>query len=826
MSYSASDDGPLRLCASSEFATNLSIKFECGMHLVPVSTSSVGCYNFKEALYLGVSVHLHSYRLRNFRRLKDAHIELADDISIFVGSNNSGKTSATQAIHSFIAGGRDRFSLYDFSSSCWKVLDDAGEINLADPIPEGFSLPSMDLDLWFEVAASDLYLVIPLLPSTAWEGTKVGIRVSLTARSSIDVIRNYQEAKAKGAEQIAGLSLEAQYVPWPRSMTDYLQRELKSEYELRYFILDHTQFDESFREIGGYAPDELGGEPGGGAILKSLIQIDNLGAQRHLADPNPEAGGRSEDLSKCLSRFYKRNLNQRQDDHTALKALFDSERALNIHLDEVFKPMLYRLAKLGYPGISNPQLKIMSALDPAHVMSQDARVHYKLGDDDSAATLPDSYNGLGFKNLIYMVVEILDAQARWASMESRPPLHLIFVEEPEAHLHAQLQQVFIRNVLELMKVEGDDQSIFSSQMVITTHSPHILYERGFKPIRYFRRKKVGAEQVTEVLNLSAFYQAQPDDRDFLERYLKLTHCDLFFSDAAILVEGNVERLLLPIMIRKVAKTLRSACLCILEVGGAFGHRFQSLIEFLGLTALIITDIDSVALVAADAAADDEEVEEFEVLAEADEDAEAEVAVQAQNGGLEVDANPIGGVPKKKYGKACLPSEPGAATSNQTLIKWLPGKLSIEDLSVASEAEKTHELEDGARVRVAYQTKRAVTWNGATETLCGRTLEEDFGLENPEWSQAVARKLLGLIVKGGVVDPNALAKGLHDKVSRKNFDKTKFALAVLTEDEDAWHVPTYIRDGLVWLKDEVRIELEPILADATSIDPEVVLEEEA
>jgi predicted ATP-dependent endonuclease of OLD family len=764
-------------------------------------------------------VHIHSYRLRNFRRLKDAHIELADDISIFVGSNNSGKTSATQAIHSFITGGRDRFSLYDFSSSCWNALDEAGNINLVDPIPEGFSLPSIVLDLWFEVGAPDLYLVIPLLPSAAWEGTKVGIRVSLTARNSINLIRNYQEAKAKGAEQAAELLPESQYVPWPRSMTDYLQRELKSEYELRYFILDRTKFDDSFREIGDYGPDELGGEPGGGTILKSLIQIDNLGAQRHLADPNPEAGGRSEDLSKRLSRFYKRNLSQRQDDHIALGALFDSEQAMNVHLDGVFKPMLDRLAKLGYPGINNPRLKIMSALDPAHVMSQDARVHYQIGDDDDAATLPDSYNGLGFKNLIYMVVEILDAQARWASMENRPPLHLIFVEEPEAHLHAQLQQVFIRNVLDLLKIESDDGSIFSCQMVITTHSPHILYERGFKPIRYFRRKKVGTEQLTEVLNLSAFYQAQLDDRDFLERYLKLTHCDLFFSDAAILVEGNVERLLLPVMIGKVAKTLRSACICILEVGGAFGHRFQSLIEFLGLTTLIITDIDSVALVtpAADGAVDDEDVEEFEVPADAE-----GVAVQAQDEGQGPVGEPVAPAPKKKYGKACLPSELGAATSNQTLIKWLPGKLTVEDLCAASEADKTHELEDGAKVRVAYQTVRAVTWNGATEVICGRTLEEDFGLENPTWSQAVTTKQLGLIVKGGAADPNALAKALHKKVSRKSFDKTKFALAVLTEDEGAWHVPTYIRDGLVWLKNEVRIELEPVLLDAALIVEEVAV----
>lgn len=141
-------------------------------------------------------MHLYSYRLRNFRRLKDTYIELADDISIFVGSNNSGKTSATQAIHSFITGGKDRFSLYDFSSSCWKVFDEAGGINLAEPVPDGLSLPSIELDLWFEVAAPDLYLVIPLLPSTAWEGTKVGIRVSLTARNPANLIQNYQEAKA------------------------------------------------------------------------------------------------------------------------------------------------------------------------------------------------------------------------------------------------------------------------------------------------------------------------------------------------------------------------------------------------------------------------------------------------------------------------------------------------------------------------------------------------------------------------------------------------------------------------------------------------------
>lgn len=220
------------------------------------------------------------------------------------------------------------------------------------------------------------------------------------------------------------------------------------------------------------------------------------------------------------------------------------------------------------------------------------------------------------------------------------------------------------------------------------------------------------------------------------------------------------------MIRKSAKTLRSACLCVLEVGGAFGHRFQSLIEFLGLTTLIITDIDSVALkaLAVEDAEEGEELEEFEVPA----DAEDDTADLVQDNGQNLGGEPMVPAPKKKYGKACLPSTPNAATSNQTPIKWLPGKLTIEELRNASDADKTHVFENDAKVRVAYQTERAITWNGATEILCGRTLEEDFGLENPDWSQAIARKPLGLIVKGGAVSPASSCRRPSSKGFAKEF----------------------------------------------------------
>ena len=749
-------------------------------------------------------MYLHSYRLQNFRRLRNVHVELASDISIFVGANNSGKTSATQAMQMFLSGGKDAFSLYDFSSHIWPLLDEIGERE--GEITET-EFPTISLDLWFEVGAEDLYLVIPILPSTAWAGTLVGVRVELAPKNIGELIQRYRDARDDGRAKAAALVGGAgDYVPWPKSLSAYLLEELRGEYELRYFVLDRRRFDTKFQAEDGYQPLPLGNEPGGAAVLKSLIKVDFLNAQRHLADPSTgSGGGRSEDLSKRLSRFYQRNLDQRQDDHQALKALFESEVGLDKHLAEVFGSTLERLGHLGYPGLNNPRLEIRSALNPASIMTQDARVHYIVGEGAQAIMLPDTYNGLGFKNLIYMVVEVLDLQERWkAEEEKRAPLHLIFIEEPEAHLHAQLQQVFIRNILDLLVIPGEVGGSFASQAVITTHSPHILYERGFQPIRYFRRNLVGTDQVTEVLNLSAFYAQETEHRDFLQRYLKLTHCDLFFSDAAVLVEGNVERLLLPIMISKAATSLRSSCICILEVGGAFGHKFKSLIEFLGIVTLIITDVDSVALLPDDHDSDDGDDDELEVEMEAP---EAE-AVDDGGGAPPAPAGKAAApAPARRYGKKCLPGVIGAVTSNQTLVKWLPAKRSIDDLFAATDQEKETPENTTPRVRVAYQTPVPVVWNGHDAELAGRTLEEAFGLENAEWCQSAEQRKLGLRLRGVLADPSALAAGLHTRVSGDKFDKTKFALGVLTAQPDEWQVPSYIRDGLIWLKAQIDLEVE-------------------
>lgn len=743
-------------------------------------------------------MHLHSFHLKNYRRLKDVHIELASDISIFVGANNSGKTSAAQAIQMFVGAWKDKFSVYDFSSYCWKLFDEIG-----DSTKEISKLPSISIDLWFKVQASDLHRVIDLLPSINWSGNLVGVRIEFAAKNHEQLLENFQEAKSQAAERLAKLGDKAgDYIPWPKTLSAYLHKELRAEFELRYFVLDYRQFDSEFQQVDGYIPISLTKEDGGAAVIRKLLRVDCLNAQRHLTDPNADKGtksGRSEDLSKLLSQFYQRNLNQREDDHSALKALFDSEQGLNAHLSEVFKPILKKLENIAYPGLNTPRIEIISALNPASVMNQDARVHYLLGDGEATVTLPDSYNGLGYKNLIYMVVEILDLHEKWkAEEEQRAPLHLIFIEEPEAHLHAQLQQVFIRNILGLMNIDDEIDGAYISQTVVTTHSPHILYERGFTPIRYFRRGNSHEGQSCAVLNLSRFYeQTDLKDRDFLQRYLKLTHCDLFFADAAILVEGNVERLLLPAMIEKEAKGLRSACLSILEVGGAFGHRFRKLIEYLGVTVLIITDIDSVERTPANVAEtdDDDEIDDLELAAESEVGAGAEPSIPEKK-------------PRTTY-RICPADKPDAITANYTLRLWLPRLKTIADLKAASTEAKVQMPTDltPAKIRVAYQTAEDVTFNKCTARICGRTLEEAFGLANAGWCQASEHSHLKLKLKTEPSTLEELALGLHKRVVGKNFDKTRFALGLLTEKKSDWTVPAYIIEGLQWLNGELALEVE-------------------
>src|SRR5262245_2529584 len=98
-------------------------------------------------------MHIQALRIRNFRRLQNARIDLQKDISIFVGANNSGKTSAAHAIGLFLGDETGGLAVHDFNAETWTAMNAFGN---EEPNAE---LPTISMDLWLAVGENDLYRV-------------------------------------------------------------------------------------------------------------------------------------------------------------------------------------------------------------------------------------------------------------------------------------------------------------------------------------------------------------------------------------------------------------------------------------------------------------------------------------------------------------------------------------------------------------------------------------------------------------------------------------------------------------------------------------------
>src|SRR5690606_16682512 len=126
---------------------------------------------------------------------------------------------------------------------------------------------------------------------------------------------------------------------------------------------------------------------------------------------------------------------------------------------------------------------------------------------------------------------------------------LVLIEEPEVHLHTQVQQVFIRQAYKILRNHNDlgNSELFRTQMVISTHSSHIAHECEFESLRYFRRLPGDVTSIPTscVVNLNDAFGGNPETKRFVTRYLRVTHCDLLFADAAVFIEGPAERILIP-----------------------------------------------------------------------------------------------------------------------------------------------------------------------------------------------------------------------------------------------------------------------------------------
>lgn len=141
-------------------------------------------------------------------------------------------------------------------------------------------------------------------------------------------------------------------------------------------------------------------------------------------------------------------------------------------------------------------------------------------------------NGLGYNNLIYIATVLGDLKQR---MEVQKETYVaLLIEEPEAHLHPQLQNLFFNYLNKLDTEQG-------FQIFISSHSPTITAKSNLKSVIILQNQ----ENKIHALSLTKSGLSDPNHK-YLQKFLDVTKSQLFFSNGVILVEGISEALLMPV----------------------------------------------------------------------------------------------------------------------------------------------------------------------------------------------------------------------------------------------------------------------------------------
>lgn len=700
--------------------------------------------------------HIH---IRNFRKLKNCRIDFDEKQTIFVGANNSGKTSAMSAIVWFLKY-KDRFTTREFTLTNWAIFNRIGNIW----VKKGFFafwdsiLPS--IDVWIRVPEYEAYKVYNIIPSLDWQKDMVGVRLRFEPKDIINLYNDYTFAYQKAAKQKTE-SKNYNLKLFPENIWDFLNYKdnLRKYFEVKYYVLDSRNIIDD-KHVQSTPTNALDDNP-----LSDLIRIDTIEASRDFTDPEGKNDNDIDTLSKQLQNYYKVNFDDDNDvlngDWRLIDEISKANKTFDKKLERCFASPITELKNINYPGFQNPNIIVKSVIRVIDSITHDSSVLFAI-QGKSNLSLPEKYNGLGLRNLISMYLKLVQFREQWVNPKDKKestqiePIHLVFIEEPEAHLHAQAQQVFIRKA-RMALTDNKVTNGLTTQLVVTTHSSHIVNEVDMNCLRYFKRILDANIEipVSTVENLSSVFGKSIDDtRNFVSRYIKLTHCDIFFADAVILVEGSAERILMPKFIKNV-KDLDCYYISVIEVNGSHAHRFRSLLERLSIPALIVTDLDS----------------------------------QELNS-------------KGKYESSLPKIGNNQQTNNDSIKEWL-NKSSIDELL------KSDCIKQIQNVRLAYQTGIKVKWDDKSEeqTIYPYTFEDSFIFTNLSIFESVQKGKGAVTTFYNYKKKASCFEDFHTKVfhllESNGKVKSEFANTLLLDDDyEKINTPEYIKEGLIWLKEQL------------------------
>lgn len=213
---------------------------------------------------------------------------------------------------------------------------------------------------------------------------------------------------------------------------------------------------------------------------------------------------------------------------------------------------------------------------------------------ETGIKLPAINNGLGYNNLIYISLLLAkmqkDASGSYLGSNAKV-FSILAIEEPEAHLHPNMQYKFLKFLKQNHETEV-------KQIFITSHSPNITAAVDLDDIIVLYKHK---EKVEIAYPGQVFTSTEEDikSKNYVQRFIDVTKADIFFARNLILVEGLAEQLLVPEFAKKLGWDLEDTHTSVINISGRYFEHFLKLFDYSNNPNAIkkkvacITDLDPV-----------------------------------------------------------------------------------------------------------------------------------------------------------------------------------------------------------------------------------------
>jgi len=464
---------------------------------------------------------LHELQIKGFRSIEDATFHFQPSLNVIIGANNAAKSAVIDAL-------RVIFSLGSF-----EAREDYIKLRRTDIFTDGTAIPDTC--------------------SISFTGTFYGKAESDVPAQFMDLLCPSEEVKPPGTD-------EAYAVFKLMYRVDYEYSKKNKRYE---YVRSETK--------GG--PNLT--NPVSSNTLDSMRSI-YLAPLRDLIDDRVRVGAEIERL--ILSHTPK----GKEDERAAIP------RVLQEKAKELIKGVTgdnhqvaagKALARYARPyRISDDSLSFLPAgiTDSLFGTMWPVFAHGLHGVDG----LPLSSNGLGINQLIYASIVL----SRRGETDVDDHVHKFFlIEEPEAHLHPQLQDSFF-HALNL---------ITDHQVFVTSHSPTVTAKTYIEKIIVMRRDE--ANRAAAPLHLAQVFEGRDEDKKYLHKFLDVTRSQLLFANGAVFIEGVTEGMLMQPFSELIGRSLRDAAVEVVVLDSKWGFdHFRPLFDNSSGTysrAVFITDGD-------------------------------------------------------------------------------------------------------------------------------------------------------------------------------------------------------------------------------------------